>query len=68
MTPADYDFLRSFLKERSGLVLSSDKQYLIESRSDAGGPAGGPRYDLGSGGQAEDAAGPFGGRKASSKQ
>jgi chemotaxis protein methyltransferase CheR len=32
MTPADYDFLRSFLKERSGLVLSNDKQYLIESR------------------------------------
>ncbi|MFN3172525.1 MAG: CheR family methyltransferase [Hyphomicrobiales bacterium] len=32
MTPADYDFLRSFLKERSGLILSNDKQYLIESR------------------------------------
>jgi two-component system chemotaxis response regulator CheB len=32
MTPADYDFLRSMLKERSGLVLSNDKQYLIESR------------------------------------
>ncbi len=32
MTPADYEFLRSFLKERSGLVLSNDKQYLIESR------------------------------------
>ena len=32
MTPSDYDFLRSFLKERSGLVLSNDKQYLIESR------------------------------------
>jgi chemotaxis protein methyltransferase CheR len=32
MTPADYDFLRKFLKERSGLDLSADKQYLIESR------------------------------------
>ncbi|MEM6711986.1 MAG: protein-glutamate O-methyltransferase CheR [Pseudomonadota bacterium] len=32
MTPQDYDFLRGFLKERSGLVLSNDKQYLIESR------------------------------------
>lgn len=32
MTPADYEFLRQFLKERSGLVLSNDKQYLIDSR------------------------------------
>lgn len=32
MTPLDYDFLRTFLKGRSGLVLSNDKQYLIESR------------------------------------
>ncbi|MDB5620084.1 protein-glutamate O-methyltransferase CheR [Tardiphaga sp.] len=32
MTPADYDFLRKFLKERSGLDLSVDKQYLVESR------------------------------------
>ncbi|MEM6382029.1 MAG: protein-glutamate O-methyltransferase CheR [Pseudomonadota bacterium] len=32
MIAADYDFLRTFLKERSGLVLSNDKQYLIESR------------------------------------
>lgn len=32
MTPADYDFLRKFLKERSGLDLSADKQYLVESR------------------------------------
>jgi chemotaxis protein methyltransferase CheR len=32
MTPAEYDFLRKFIKERSGLVLSDDKQYLIESR------------------------------------
>jgi chemotaxis protein methyltransferase CheR len=28
----DYDYLRKLLKERSGLVLSADKQYLIESR------------------------------------
>jgi len=32
MTPQDYDFLRSFLKQRSGLVLSAEKQYLVESR------------------------------------
>jgi chemotaxis protein methyltransferase CheR len=32
MTPHDYDFLRTALKERSGLVLSADKQYLVESR------------------------------------
>ena len=32
MTPLDYDYLRRLLKERSGLVLSADKQYLVESR------------------------------------
>ncbi len=32
MTPHDYDFLRKSLKARSGLVLSADKQYLVESR------------------------------------
>jgi len=32
VTPADYDFLRRLVKERSGLVLSADKQYLVESR------------------------------------
>jgi len=32
VTPADYDYLRKFLKERSGLDLSPDKQYLVESR------------------------------------
>jgi chemotaxis protein methyltransferase CheR len=32
MTPLDYDFLRKVLKERSGLDLSADKQYLVESR------------------------------------
>ena len=32
MTPGDYDFLRKLLKERSGLVLTGDKQYLVESR------------------------------------
>ena len=32
MTPHDYDFLRHCLKERSGLVLSADKRYLVESR------------------------------------
>ena len=40
MTPDDYDYLRRLLKERSGLVLAADKQYLVESRllrSPAGG-------------------------------
>jgi len=32
MTPQDYDYLRAMLKERSGLVLSAEKQYLVESR------------------------------------
>jgi chemotaxis protein methyltransferase CheR len=32
MTPLDYDYLRKLLRERSGLVLSADKQYLVESR------------------------------------
>ncbi|HXN68425.1 MAG TPA: protein-glutamate O-methyltransferase CheR [Bradyrhizobium sp.] len=32
MTPIDYEFLRKLLKERSGLDLSADKQYLVESR------------------------------------
>ena len=32
MTPQDYDYLCNILKERSGLLLSADKQYLIESR------------------------------------
>ena len=32
MTPLDYDYLRKILKERSGLDLSADKQYLVESR------------------------------------
>ena len=32
MTPPDYEYLRKFLKDNSGLDLSPDKQYLIESR------------------------------------
>jgi len=32
VTPLDYDFLRKCLKARSGLVLSGDKEYLVESR------------------------------------
>jgi chemotaxis protein methyltransferase CheR len=32
VTPLDYEFLRKLLRERSGLDLSSDKQYLVESR------------------------------------
>jgi chemotaxis protein methyltransferase CheR len=32
MTPQDFDYLRKVLRERSGLVLSAEKQYLAESR------------------------------------
>jgi chemotaxis protein methyltransferase CheR len=32
VTPPDYEYLRKFLKDQSGLDLSADKQYLIESR------------------------------------
>jgi chemotaxis protein methyltransferase CheR len=32
VTPIDYEFLRKLVKDRSGLDLSSDKQYLVESR------------------------------------
>jgi chemotaxis protein methyltransferase CheR len=32
VTPSDYEYLRKILKEHSGLDLSADKQYLIESR------------------------------------
>ena len=32
MTPLDYEYLRKLLKDRSGLMLSADKQYLVESR------------------------------------
>jgi chemotaxis protein methyltransferase CheR len=32
VTPIDYEYLRKLLKDRSGLDLSADKQYLIESR------------------------------------
>ncbi|QIG96495.1 MULTISPECIES: CheR family methyltransferase [unclassified Bradyrhizobium] len=32
MTPPDYEYLRKLLKDHSGLDLSADKQYLIESR------------------------------------
>jgi chemotaxis protein methyltransferase CheR len=32
VTPLDYDYIRKCLKDRSGLVLSGDKQYLVESR------------------------------------
>lgn len=32
MTPQDFDYLRKHLKERSGLVLAVEKQYLAESR------------------------------------
>lgn len=32
MSPGDYEFLCAMLKERSGLVLSAEKRYLVESR------------------------------------
>src|SRR5665647_582569 len=32
VTPEDFDYLRKLLRERSGLVLSAEKQYLAESR------------------------------------
>jgi chemotaxis protein methyltransferase CheR len=32
VTPSDYEYLRKLLKDHSGLDLSADKQYLIESR------------------------------------
>lgn len=32
MTPGEFEFLRKFLKERSGLMLLPTKQYLVESR------------------------------------
>ncbi len=32
MTPDDFDYLRKLLKDRSGLVLAAEKQYLAESR------------------------------------
>jgi chemotaxis protein methyltransferase CheR len=32
VTPHDYEFLRKLLKARSGLVLSAEKHYLVESR------------------------------------
>lgn len=32
MTPLDYEYLQKTLKDRSGLVLSADKKYLLESR------------------------------------
>ncbi|MBN8982839.1 MAG: protein-glutamate O-methyltransferase CheR [Rhizobiales bacterium] len=32
MTPQEYEYLCKILKERSGLMLAADKQYLIESR------------------------------------
>jgi chemotaxis protein methyltransferase CheR len=32
MTPADFDFISTLIKQQSGLVLSKDKAYLLESR------------------------------------
>jgi chemotaxis protein methyltransferase CheR len=32
MKPTDFDFIATLVRERSGLVLSADKTYLVESR------------------------------------
>jgi chemotaxis protein methyltransferase CheR len=32
VTESDFEFLRKLLRERSGLVLAADKQYLVENR------------------------------------
>jgi chemotaxis protein methyltransferase CheR len=32
VTPGDFDFIRNLVRQRSGLVLSAEKQYLVESR------------------------------------
>src|SRR5689334_25038315 len=32
MTPPEYEYLRKVLRDNSGLDLSADKQYLVESR------------------------------------
>jgi chemotaxis protein methyltransferase CheR len=32
VTPLDYEYLQKLLKDRSGLILSADKRYLVESR------------------------------------
>jgi chemotaxis protein methyltransferase CheR len=32
VTPLDYDYIRRLVKDRSGLLLTADKQYLVESR------------------------------------
>jgi chemotaxis protein methyltransferase CheR len=32
VNPLEFDYLRQFLRERSGLVLAADRQYLVESR------------------------------------
>ena len=32
MNQVEYDYLRKLMKDRSGLILSDDKQYLVESR------------------------------------
>ena len=32
MTSADFTFIAAFLKERSGLIITPDKMYLLETR------------------------------------
>ncbi|MGE0565354.1 MAG: protein-glutamate O-methyltransferase CheR [Pseudolabrys sp.] len=32
MSPEDFDYMRKFLRERSGLTLSTEKQYLLDTR------------------------------------
>ena len=53
VTPLDYDYLRKLLKDRSGLMLSADKQYLVESRLTPARPQGGPGLARRTGGEAQ---------------
>ena len=32
MTPADFTFIAALLKDRSGLIITPDKHYLLETR------------------------------------
>ncbi len=52
MTPEDFEFLSVLVRKRSGLVLSADKTYLLESRLtpvDAGCTQGGSGWHQRSG-------------------
>ena len=46
MTPQEYEYLCNILKERSGLLLAADKQYLIDA-GNTGGSFGIPTFVAG---------------------